>query len=93
MFCIVLERRGTPHVKWDPRDLCVFGSIIFLICVFQSDIPHQTISYMKMPWNAFILSQFNFWTLFSGCDENIFYFFKRSVHVVNLCSVAYVLPY
>ena len=93
MFCIVLERRGTPHVKWDPRDLCVFGSIIFLIRVLQSDIPYQTISFLKMTWNAFVLSQFNFWTLFSGCDENIFYFFKRSVHVVNLCSVAYVLPY
>ena len=65
----------------------------FLVRVFQSYIPLQTIFYLKMTRNAFVLSQFNFWTLFSCCDENIFYFFKRSVHVVNLCSVAYVLPY
>ena len=33
-------------ITWD---LCVFGSIIVLIRVFQSDIPYQTISYLKMP--------------------------------------------
>ena len=44
-------------ITWD---LCVSGSIIVLILVFQSDIPYQTISYLKMPWNAFVLSQFNF---------------------------------
>ena len=44
-------------ITWD---LSVFGSIIVLILVFESDIPYQTISYLKMPWNALVLSQFNF---------------------------------